>query len=144
MLLLLLLTHWELLCKHCKIALMLIAGWKGRTRSYHYCWWIFNWIIRKKRAEGEFVLLFVLPEYLVALLPTTSIRYCRSSHCHCCVCSSSTGWSWSGGTSGTKGKTFPKFSEFFFDFVLALERLIIVKVVCFSFPFLLSRNCKEY
>lgn len=137
-----LLIHWELLCKHYKITL--IAGWKGRTGSHHCCWWIFNWIIRKKRGEGELILCCVPPECLVALLPATSARCCRSSPCHCSMCLSSTGWSWSGGTGGTNGKTFPKMSAFFFYFALVLQVIVSVKVVCFSFSFLLSRDDKEY
>lgn len=144
MLLWLLLIYWEFLCKHSKITLI-IAGWKGRTRSYHCRWWIFNWIIRKKRGEGELILCCVPPECLVASLPATSARHCRSSPCHCSVCLSSTGWSRSHGTHGTNGKRFPKTSGFFFFyFALVLQKIVNVKVVYFSFSFLLSRDDKEY
>lgn len=88
--------------------LTIIAGWKRRIWSYHCCWWVFNWIVGKKRAEGELILFCVLPECLVALLSATSARYCRCSPCNCCMCLSSIGWSWSGRTNGTNGKTRTK------------------------------------
>jgi len=79
MLLSLLLIQEELLCKHCKTTLI-IAGWKGRTRSYHCCWWSSNWVIRKKRGEGELIVCCVVflhnvwwPCYQPPLLDTTGV-----------------------------------------------------------------------
>lgn len=144
MLLWLLLIHWELLCKFYRITLI-IAGWKGRTRSYHCCWWIFNWIIRKKRGQGELILFCVPPECLVALLPATSAGYYRSSPCNCstCVCPQQ-GEAGVVGPVGPMVRHFQRWVDCFFYFALVLQAIVNVKVVCFTFSFLLSRDDKEY
>lgn len=142
-LLLWLLIHWELLCEHYKITLI-IAGWKGRTRSYHCCWRIFNWIIRKKRGEGELILCCVPPECLVALLPATSARYCWSSPCHCSMCACpQQGEAGVVGPVGPMVRHFKRWVDSSFYFAFVLHIIVNVKVVWFSFSFLLSRDDKE-